>query len=744
MARKQCQVCGQPATVRVEANLNGRHSTMLLCDDHYRQLARQQKRTVSPLEALFGSRSGLFEDFLGSDFFRIGDDAPSMAADTDEVVDASFGEPAPAGTGTARRRGSGLASRISEQSEALLQEAAKHAAEFGRPEVDTEHLLLALADSDVVKTILGQFKIKVDDLKRQIESEAKRGEKPFEGEIGVSPRVKDALSRAFVASNELGHSYVGPEHFLIGLAEEGEGLAANLLRRYGLTPQALRQQVSKVVGKGAEDGRAETPTNTPELDKYSRDLTKMAREGKLDPVIGRAQEIETTIEVLARRKKNNPVLIGEPGVGKTAIVEGLAQRMVAGEVPETLRDKRLVELNINAMVAGAKYRGEFEERVQKVLKEVTEHQGEMILFIDEVHTIVGAGQGGGEGGLDVANVFKPMMARGELNLIGATTLNEYQKYIEKDAALERRFQPVMVPEPTVAQTMMILRGLRDTFEAHHKVSITEDAIIAAAELSDRYITVRFLPDKAIDLLDQAAARVKLSATARPVAVQELESELHQLRREQDYMASRKQYDKAAELGKRIEAKETELKQLVEEWERERASGSAEVKAEHVAQIVSRLTGIPVNELTVEEREKLLHLEQRLHERLVGQDEAVRAVADAVRLSRAGLREGDKPVATFLFLGPTGVGKTELAKALAESIYGDEGALLRIDMSEYKMVVHIDPDALPPGNGDFKTVEFVLPAEAAVLHPDQFLSHGSTPPGNAAAASRSTPCQRPRR
>ncbi|WP_228131553.1 AAA family ATPase, partial [Klebsiella pneumoniae] len=289
-------------------------------------------------------------------------------------------------------------------------------------------------------------------------------------------------------------------------------LAANLLRRYGLTPQALRQQVSKVVGKGAEDGRAETPTNTPELDKYSRDLTKMARDGKLDPVIGRAQEIETTIEVLARRKKNNPVLIGEPGVGKTAIVEGLAQRMVAGEVPETLRDKRLVELNINAMVAGAKYRGEFEERVQKVLKEVTEHQGELILFIDEVHTIVGAGQGGGEGGLDVANVFKPMMARGELNLIGATTLNEYQKYIEKDAALERRFQPVTVPEPTVAQAIMILRGLRDTFEAHHKVSISEDAIIAAAELSDRYITARFLPDKAIDLLDQAAARVKLSAT----------------------------------------------------------------------------------------------------------------------------------------------------------------------------------------------------------------------------------------
>jgi ATP-dependent Clp protease ATP-binding subunit ClpC len=320
--------------------------------------------------------------------------------------------------------------------------------------------------------------------------------------------------------------------------------------------------------------------------------------------------------------------------------------------------------------------------VQKVLEEVTQHQGELILFIDEVHTIVGAGQGGGEGGLDIANVFKPMMARGELNLIGATTLNEYQKYIEKDAALERRFQPVMVPEPTLAQAIMILRGLRDTFEAHHKVSISEEAILAAAELSQRYITARFLPDKAIDLLDQAAARVKLSATARPVEVQELEAELHGLRREQGYAASRKQYERAAELGKQIEAKDAQLKTRLQSWERERASGSAEVKAEHVAQIVSRLTGIPVSELTTQEREKLLNLEQRLHQRVVGQDEAVRAVSDAVRLARAGLREGGKPVATFLFLGPTGVGKTELAKALAEAIYDDENALVRMDMSEY--------------------------------------------------------------
>nr|WP_149539648.1 AAA family ATPase [Siccirubricoccus phaeus] len=690
----KCDVCGRPATVRVRASVNGRRQDLELCDEHYREVLRQQGRTASPLEALFGRHGGLFEEFFGDRPFGsllggLGRDLPAAEED-DEVVDATFGdagaaEPPRRGQrrASARRAGGGLAARISEQGERLLQEAARHAAEWGRPEVDTEHLLLALTGSEVVRTVLGQFKISAEQLRAQIEQEAKRDKAPHEGEVGVAPRVKDALSRAFAASTDMGHSYVGPEHLLIGLAEEGEGLAANILRKLGLTPQALRQQVARVVGRqGAEEGKAEAPSNTPELDKYSRDLTKMARDGKLDPVIGRAQEIETTIEILARRKKNNPVLIGEPGVGKTAIVEGLAQRIVDDEVPEALRGKRLVELNINSMVAGSKYRGEFEERVQKILKEVTEHQGEMILFIDEIHTIVGAGQGGGEGGLDIANVFKPMLARGELNLIGATTLNEYQKHIEKDAALERRFQPVMVPEPTVAQAIMILRGLRDTFEAHHKVTITDEAIIAAAELSDRFIQGRFLPDKAIDLIDQAAARVKLSATARPVEVQEIEAELHQLRREQDYAASRKNFDKAAELGKQIEAKEARLKELTEAWEKERATGSAEVRASHVAQIVSKLTGIPVSELTEAEREKLLKMEERLHQRVIGQEEAISAVSDAVRLARAGLREGSKPVATFLFLGPTGVGKTELAKALAEVVYGDENALLRIDMSEY--------------------------------------------------------------
>ncbi len=673
MANGICDICkSRPASFRAQVSVNGERKVMELCDEDYRRIARRQGRSASPLESLFGGRS-LFDEFFGEAgglFDRLGEDQ---------------GQPVPirqAGR-TARRGGINIADRLSEQANRLLQEAGQKAHEFGRTEVDTEHLLLALTGSDVVRTVLGQVKIDADDLRRQIESESKKGGATGEDrEIGVSPRVKDALNRAFIASNELGHSYVGPEHLLIGLAEEGEGVASSILNRLGLTPQALRQQVTKVVGQGAEEGRVETPSSTPDLDEYSRDLTKLAREGRLDPVIGRAREIETTIEVLARRKKNNPVLIGEPGVGKTAIIEGLAQRIVAGEVPEALRDKRLVELNINSMVAGSKYRGEFEERVQKILKEIEANKADMILFIDEIHTIVGAGQGGGEGGLDIANTFKPALARGELNLIGATTLNEYQKYIEKDAALERRFQPVYVDEPTVAQTIMILRGLRDTLESHHKVTITDEAIVAAAELSDRYVTGRFMPDKAIDLIDQAAARVKISATARPVDVQELEAEVAQIRREQDYAAGRKQFDRAAELKKELEAKQVELDELMETWKRDRASATAEVRADHVAQIVSKLTGVPVSELTTEEREKLLRLEEKLHERVIGQEEAIHAVADAVRLARAGLREGSGPTATFLFLGPTGVGKTELAKTLAETIFGDQDAMIRIDMSEY--------------------------------------------------------------
>lgn len=673
MSTNSCDICGKPASVRVQANLNGQLRNMELCEGHYQEFLQRNGLNISPIESLFGIRGTMLDNFFSSKlpFFNV-DEEDSK----ENVYDETSSEVA------RRKRGSALTSRLSESAEEMLQKAGQYASEFNRPEIDTEHLLLALTDSEVVQSIFNQFKIKVEDLKRQIQAEAKHGEELHEGEISVSPRVKDALSRSFIASNDLGHTYVGPEHFLIGLSEEGEGLAANILRKYGLTPQSIRQQVSRVVGNGENKGGLSNLSNTPELEKFSRDLTKMAKEGKLDPVIGRAEEVETTIEILARRRKNNPVLIGDPGVGKTAIVEGLAQRIVDGEVPEGLKDKRLMELDINAMVAGSKYRGEFEERVQKVLKEISENKDDLIIFIDEVHTIVGAGQGGEEGGLDIANVFKPMLARGELNLIGATTLNEYQKYIEKDAALERRFQPVIIHETTPEQTIMILRGLRDTFEAYHKVTITEEAIISAVELSDRYIPSRFLPDKAIDLLDQAAARVKLIATSRPAGIQEIEAELQHLLRERDYVANRKQYDKASELTKVIEEKESELKKLTEEWEAEKGSGSTEVKPEHIAYVVSQLTGIPVNELTTEEKDKLLRMEEQLHQRLVGQEEAVKAVSDAVRLSRSGLREENKPVATFLFLGPTGVGKTELAKALSEVIYGDENALLRIDMSEY--------------------------------------------------------------
>jgi ATP-dependent Clp protease ATP-binding subunit ClpC len=510
--------------------------------------------------------------------------------------------------------------------------------------------------------------------------ERKGGER---GEVGVSPRVKAALMAAFSASRELGHSYVGPEHLLIGLAEEEEGLAGDLLRRYGLTAQALRQQTVRVVGKGAEEGRVEGKSDTPNLDKYSRDLSALAKQGKLDPVIGRAQEIETVIEILARRKKNNPVLIGEPGVGKTAIVEGLAQRMLAGEVPEDLRDKRLVELSVNSLVAGTQYRGQFEERVKQLLEEISAQQEKLILFIDELHTIVGAGSAGGEGGLDVANSFKPMLARGELNLIGATTLNEYQKHIEKDAALERRFQPVFVAEPTVEQTITILRGLRDTFEAHHKVTITDEAIVAAAELSDRYIRGRYMPDKAIDVIDQAAARVRLRGTSRPAELLEVNSALDQARRERDFARTRKNHERTKELEKRFDERQKEYDQKLKDWEKTRRSSTAEVVIEDVAEIISRQTGVPVTELTQEERERLLQMESRLHQRVVGQDEAVKAVAEAVRLARAGLKDRKRTIANFFFLGPTGVGKTELAKALADVVFGDENALLRLDMSEYQ-------------------------------------------------------------
>lgn len=653
----------RPATHTIKVRQDGREVTLELCTPHYNQLRAQQAQT-SPFESLFSSNG--FDEFFGKDF-------PSLASD--------LGTPLPRD-----REATGIEEFISESTKEIIQRAADTAVKFGRREVDTEHLLYALTDSDVVKEILKQFKIKSEDIKEYIDENAPKGElRPKDEnkiEVTVSPRVKQVLEKAFQYSRELGHSYVGPEHLLIGLVQEDEGMAGDILRKYGLTPEGLRQKVIKVVGKGAEEGRVESQSTTPQLDKYSRDLSELARQGKLDPVIGRSKEIETTIEILARRTKNNPVLIGEPGVGKTAIVEGLAQRIFSGHVPLVLQGKRVVEVNLNAMVAGSKYRGEFEERIKAVLDEIIAHQDELIIFIDELHTVVGAGQGGGEGGLDVSNVIKPSLARGELHLIGATTLNEYQKYIEKDAALERRFQPIVVSEPTVDQTIEILRGLRDKYEAHHKVKITDEAIIASAELSDRYIANRYLPDKAIDLIDQAASRVRISVDTHDQAMAELDDDIKGHKRELDFAVSHKNMDKAKDLEKQLKKLEQKKDVAAEHWRQQRGVTSKSVLVEHVAQVVSSITGIPVSELTQEEKDKLLKLEQRLHERVIGQDEAVQAVADAVRLSRSGLNEGNKPIATLMFLGPTGVGKTELAKALAYTVYGDEDALIRIDMSEY--------------------------------------------------------------
>jgi ATP-dependent Clp protease ATP-binding subunit ClpC len=685
----KCDVCGRPATTQLTVRDGSETRQINLCDQHYAE-AVGERFGRSPLESLFGGSSlfGELRSFFDEDGAPFGDrGAGSGRGGADRRRPAGGGRPLASVERRQRSREAvDLRSFLNEAAMDRLQAAAEKALEFGKTEVDTEHLLMALVDNDVVQEILKEFKLSATDLKHSIEENAPRGEhKPAEGEtpqIGVSPRAKSALEHALVASRELEHSYVGPEHILIGLVEEEDGFAGELLRKLGLSPQALRQKTVKVVGQGAEEGKLQKRSQTPTLDKYARDLTQLARQGKLDPVIGRAKEIETTIEVLARRKKNNPVLIGEPGVGKTAIVEGLAQRIVQDQVPEVLRNKRLVELNINSLVAGSKYRGEFEERVKSVLDEIIANQDEMILFIDELHTIVGAGQGGGEGGLDIANTFKPALARGELHLIGATTLNEYQKYIEKDAALERRFQPVTVPEPNIEDTIEILRGLRDRFEAHHKVKISDSAIVAAARLADRYISGRFQPDKSIDLIDQAAARVRIQASSRPPELHDIEANLRRLRQEQDAAGTAKQYDKAKQLGERIAAEEKKLADATEKWKKERGTSSHEVTAEHVAQIVAALTGIPVNELTTQERQKLLALEERLRERVVGQEEAVHAVAEAVRLARAGLKEAGKPTATFLFLGPTGVGKTELAKALAANVFGSEDALVRIDMSEY--------------------------------------------------------------
>jgi ATP-dependent Clp protease ATP-binding subunit ClpC len=659
MINLMCEICGVRRSVaRVAIVQNQERRILDVCEFHFERLLRHQ-RTLSPLEALFRTDLG----------GRVADDA--------KVVDLS--------TSTAGDSDSMYINEyFSDVVKELLQRAAKRALEFGRSEVDTEHLFYELLVIPVVADTLNQLHLSPTDIQKYIDETAPKHSKAVnqrDHKMLVSPRLKSVLQIAYHEARRQGLGYVGPEHLMIALSAVPDSFAGNLLRKLGANAQVLRQSLQQQPNVQDTQKKAETST-TPHLDRFSRDLTSLAREGRIDPVIGRSVEIETMIEILARRRKNNPVLIGEPGVGKTAIVEGLAVRMVKGDVPDSLRDKRLIELNINSMVAGSKYRGEFEERVQQLIDEILKNRDALVIFVDEVHTIVGAGQGGGEGGLDIANVFKPAMARGELNLIGATTLAEYQKHIESDSALERRFQPILVSEPTVEQSINILRGLRDRFEGHHHVTIQDDAIVAAATLSDRYVAGRFLPDKAIDLVDQAAARVHLSATSRPADILEFESELAQMKREQDYAATRKLFERAHALDSRIKDKEKALADATDKWKSKVSCNTSDVSATQIAEIVAKLTGIPVAQLTAAEREHLMDLEGRLHHRVIGQDEAVRAVSDAVRRARAGLQSNDRPIAVFLFLGPTGVGKTELAKALAEVVFGDEDALIRLDMSEY--------------------------------------------------------------
>src|SRR5437868_1020080 len=638
-----CQRHGRPAVAsRVRLRPDGTQETEYLCE-----LDLAEERMSSRL----GGRS-LFDDFF-SDFFGQTTPVGRPAAPTRQVERVD------------------VTQFFSDATRELLQRAAQTALEWGSLDLDSDHLLFAALGDDVVRHVLRQVDADPEAIAAQVEEEAERAQRT-DVAPSLSPDAKAALLAAYQESRELDSSYVGPEHVLLALARDEESQAGQLLQRFGLTHTKLRGAVIR----GVEGGAARETSTTPTLDQFGRDLTQDAREGKLDPVIGRADEIEQTIEILSRRTKNNPALIGDPGVGKTAIVEGIAQRIVNDEVPETLADGRVVQFDLAGMVAGSKYRGEFEERLTKVIDEITENEGNIILFVDELHTLVGAGAA--EGAMDAGNMLKPALARGELHVIGATTLDEYRKDVEGDPALERRFQPVLVREPTVDETIEILHGLKDRYEAFHRVRISDEAIVAAAELSDRYIRDRFLPDKAIDLPAQAGARVRLRMRTKDDNTRSLEDDLRRLARERDQATSAQDFDRAGELKSRIESRQGEL-----DDKRHARQRAPEVTAEDIAEIVSRATGIPVSQLTTEERERLLRLEQELHARVVGQDEAVEAVARAVRRARAGLGDPNRPVGSFLFLGPTGVGKTELARALAETLFGDEDAMVRFDMSEFQ-------------------------------------------------------------
>nr|WP_053955597.1 ATP-dependent Clp protease ATP-binding subunit [Inediibacterium massiliense] len=571
--------------------------------------------------------------------------------------------------------------RFTERAQKVIILSQEEARSLGHNYVGTEHLLLGLLreGEGIAAKALQNMNVNVEEIKEKIKDLIGLGNMDDIQVMGFTPRTKRIFELSFVEGRRLGHNYIGTEHLLLGIIREGEGVAAKLLIDSGVSLSKAREEVMKLLSTPNGDHIEKVyHKETPTLNEYGRDLTKMVKEGKVDPVIGREKEIERVIQILSRRTKNNPCLIGEPGVGKTAIAEGLAQKIVEGNIPQTLKDKRVVTLDLASMVAGAKYRGEFEDRLKKVMNELRESK-DVILFIDEMHTIIGAGAA--EGSIDASNILKPALARGELQAIGATTLDEYRKHIEKDPALERRFQPIQVEEPTIEETIEILKGLRDKYEAHHGVKITDEALKAAANLSHRYITDRFLPDKAVDLIDEAASKLRLQMVTQPPELKDLEEKLEEIAKEKEESISIQDFEKAARLRDKEKRVKEELNNRQKNW-KVGQTGKATVAEEEIAQTVSSWTGIPVNKLAKEESNKLLNMEAILHERVIGQEEAVEAIAKAVRRARVGLKDPKRPVGSFIFLGPTGVGKTELSKALAEVLFGDEDALIRIDMSEY--------------------------------------------------------------
>jgi len=576
--------------------------------------------------------------------------------------------------------------RFTEKAEKALAIAQESAMKFGHGYVGTEHLLLGLAaeGTGIAARVLQSQGVTEDKVANKIQELIGMGEEANVEPAGFTPRTKRVLELGFNEARRMNQNFIGTEHLLIAIMREGESVAVRILVELGIDPQKLMGDIVKMLNEDAPNAAgvpksSAQSNNTPTLNQFGRDLTELAREGKFDPVIGRNKEIERVIQILSRRMKNNPCLIGEPGVGKTAIAEGLAQKIVEGNIPEILKSKRVVTLDLSSMVAGAKYRGEFEDRLKKAMEEIRK-AGDIILFIDELHTIIGAGAA--EGAIDASNILKPALSRGEIQVIGATTLNEYRKYIEKDSALERRFQPITVGEPSEEESVEILKGLRDKYEAHHRVEITDEAITASVKLSARYIQDRFLPDKAIDLIDEAASRVRLKAFTAPPDLKNLEDQAQKLKKEKEDAIVRQEFEKAAELRD----EERKLNELLDkqknEWTTKNQTRTDTVTEEDIAEIVSSWTGIPVKRLAEEESERLLNMEGILHKRVIGQEQAVQAIAKAIRRGRVGLKDPKRPVGSFIFLGPTGVGKTELSKALAEALFGDENAMVRIDMSEY--------------------------------------------------------------